>query len=87
MSEGTWAAVVAGSFDVPVIMVTGDDIATAEVKDFQPEDFIETKLAKHLDLFVQYAIAAAVGSFSSLKTFSTASVAASLVAWRWESSK
>ena len=31
----------------------------AEVKDFNPEDFIEPKLAKHLDPFVQYALAAA----------------------------
>ena len=31
----------------------------AEVKDFSPEDFIEPKLAKHLDPFVQYAVAAA----------------------------
>ena len=31
----------------------------AEVKDFVAEDFIESKLARHLDLFVQYALAAA----------------------------
>ena len=31
----------------------------AEVKDFSPEDFIDPKLAKHLDPFVQYAVAAA----------------------------
>jgi 3-oxoacyl-[acyl-carrier-protein] synthase II len=31
----------------------------AEVKDFQPEDFFEAKVAKHLDLFVQYGLAAA----------------------------
>ena len=31
----------------------------AEVKDFNPEDFIEPKLARHLDAFVQYAVAAA----------------------------
>jgi len=31
----------------------------AEVKDFDPVDFIEPKLAKHLDRFVQYALAAA----------------------------
>ena len=31
----------------------------AEVKDFNPEDFIEPKLARHLDPFVQYAMAAA----------------------------
>jgi len=31
----------------------------AEVKDFQAEDFFEKKAAKHLDLFVQYGLAAA----------------------------
>jgi len=31
----------------------------AEVKGFQGEDFIDAKLVKHLDLFVQYAVAAA----------------------------
>jgi len=33
MSEGTWAASVAGHFGVPVIMVSGDNIATHEVKE------------------------------------------------------
>jgi len=31
----------------------------AEVKDFIAEDYIDPKLARHLDLFVQYAVAAA----------------------------
>lgn len=31
----------------------------AEVNDFNAEDFIEPKLARHLDLFVQYAVATA----------------------------
>ena len=31
----------------------------AEVNDFNPQDFIEPKLARHLDPFVQYAMAAA----------------------------
>jgi 3-oxoacyl-[acyl-carrier-protein] synthase II len=31
----------------------------AEVKDFNAVDFLEPKLARHLDLFVQYAVAAA----------------------------
>jgi D-amino peptidase len=34
VSEGMWVAMVAGYFNVPVIMISGDDIATAEVKDF-----------------------------------------------------
>jgi len=32
----------------------------AEVKDFNPEDYFEKKQAKHLDLFVQYGIVAAL---------------------------
>ncbi len=31
----------------------------AEVKDFNVEDFIEKKTSRHLDLFAQYAVAAA----------------------------
>jgi D-amino peptidase len=34
VSEGMWVAMVAGHFNVPVIMISGDDIATKEVKDF-----------------------------------------------------
>lgn len=34
VSEGMWAAMVTGHFGVPVIMISGDDIATKEVKDF-----------------------------------------------------
>lgn len=35
----------------------------AQVKDFQPDDFFEKKEAKHLDLFVQYGLAAARMAF------------------------
>ena len=34
VSEGMWAAMVTGHFDVPVIMISGDDIATKEITDF-----------------------------------------------------
>ncbi len=34
VSEGMWAAMVTGHFNAPVIMISGDDIATKEVKDF-----------------------------------------------------
>lgn len=34
VSEGMWVAMVAGHFNVPVIMISGDNIATKEVKDF-----------------------------------------------------
>jgi len=34
VSEGMWVAMVAGHFNVPIIMISGDNIATKEVKDF-----------------------------------------------------
>jgi len=34
VSEGMWAAMVTGHFSVPVIMISGDNIATEEVKNF-----------------------------------------------------
>lgn len=44
MSEGTYAAYLVGEFGVPVILVTGDDIATAEVRELIPN--IETAVVK-----------------------------------------
>ncbi len=44
VSEGMWAAVVTGHFDVPIILVTGDDIAIKEVKDFVGD--VETVMVK-----------------------------------------
>lgn len=59
----TWENICAGISGVGLITrFDTSDYAVkiaAEVKDFQVEDFIEKKLAKHLDLFVQYGIAAA----------------------------
>jgi D-amino peptidase len=44
MSEGSWNAAIAGHFDVPVVMVTGDDAAVAEVrKVVGPIEGVETK--------------------------------------------
>jgi 3-oxoacyl-[acyl-carrier-protein] synthase II len=62
-TEKTWRNLCAGKSGIGHITRFdttdfGVKIA-AEVKDFNPEDFIEPKLAKHLDPFVQYAIAAA----------------------------
>lgn len=34
VSEGMWAAMVTGHFNVPVILISGDNIATKETKDF-----------------------------------------------------
>lgn len=61
--EKTWKNLCAGQSGIDLIsrFDTSDFIVkiAAEVKDFQVEDFIDGKLAKHLDLFVQYAMAAA----------------------------
>ena len=62
-TEKTWRNLCAGKSGIGHITRFdttdfGVKIA-AEVKDFNPDDFIEPKLAKHLDPFVQYAIAAA----------------------------
>jgi len=34
VSEGMWAAMVTGYYNVPVILISGDNIATKEMKDF-----------------------------------------------------
>ncbi len=44
VSEGMWVAMVAGHFDVPVIMISGDNVATQEVKDFLGN--VETAVVK-----------------------------------------
>lgn len=62
-TEKTWRNLCDGKSGVSHITrfdTTDFDVKiAAEVKDFNPEDFIEPKLARHLDLFVQYAVAAA----------------------------
>jgi 3-oxoacyl-[acyl-carrier-protein] synthase II len=61
--EKTWDSLCAGKSGIDLITrFDTTDFAVkiaAEVKDFQAEEFIDKKLAKHLDPFVQYALAAA----------------------------
>ncbi len=63
----TWDALVKGQSGID--RITHFDASNhasqiaAEVKDFNPEDFFEAKQAKNLDLFVQYAMAAAEYAF------------------------
>lgn len=45
ISEGIWAAQLAGSFNVPIILVTGDDIVTKEMSDYLSGN-IETAVVK-----------------------------------------
>lgn len=62
-TEKTWRNLCAGRSGIgPITKFDTTDFAVkiaAEVKDFNPEDFIEPKLARHLDPFVQYAVATA----------------------------
>ncbi len=62
--DKTWNALTAGRSGVDLItrFDTSDYTVkiAAEVKDFEVEDFIEKKVAKHLELFVQYAVASAL---------------------------
>jgi len=61
--DKTWNALCEGKSGIaPITRFDASDFMVqiaAEVKDFQADEFIDKKLAKHLDLFVQYAIAAA----------------------------
>ncbi len=61
--ELTWNNLVAGKSGIgPITKFDATDFdvkIAAEVRDFDAEAFIDKKVAKHLDLFVQYAIAAA----------------------------
>ncbi|MFZ5775853.1 MAG: beta-ketoacyl-ACP synthase II [Thermodesulfobacteriota bacterium] len=59
----TWEGLCAGRSGIaPITRFDASEIGVniaAEVKDFVVEDHIDKKVAKHLDLFVQYAVAAA----------------------------
>jgi 3-oxoacyl-[acyl-carrier-protein] synthase II len=62
-TEKTWRNLCEGKSGIGQITRFDTSIFTvkiaAEVKDFNAEDYIEAKLARHLDLFVQYAVATA----------------------------
>ena len=61
--EKTWQGLCAGKSGVgPITKFDASDFPVkiaAEVDDFNAEDYMEIKQAKHMDLFVQYAIGAA----------------------------
>jgi 3-oxoacyl-[acyl-carrier-protein] synthase II len=65
--EKTWNGLCSAKSGVaPITRFDTTDSAVkiaAEVKDFEAEKFIDKKLSKHLDFFVQYAIAAAEMAF------------------------
>jgi len=65
--EKTWNGLCSAKSGIaPITRFDTSDSAVkiaAEVKDFEAEKFIDKKLSKHLDFFVQYAIAAAEMAF------------------------
>ncbi|MFP3983695.1 MAG: beta-ketoacyl-ACP synthase II [Desulfurivibrionaceae bacterium] len=62
-ADKTWENLCAGRSGISAIsrFDTSDYSVkiAAEVKDFEPKDYIDPKLARHLDYFVQYAVAGA----------------------------
>src|SRR5437016_10646212 len=67
--EKNWEALSQGRSGVATITrFDAKDFPTriaGEVRDFRPEDFIEKKEIKKMDLFIQYAMAAAAMAMSS----------------------
>ncbi|MBP1724213.1 MAG: fabF [Deltaproteobacteria bacterium] len=62
--EKSWQALIQGKSGIGKITkfdATGFDTTIAgEVKDFVPENFIDKKEMKRMDIFIQYAMAASV---------------------------
>jgi 3-oxoacyl-[acyl-carrier-protein] synthase II len=66
--EKNWEAILAGRSGIgPISRIANVEYLSTriagEVRDFRPEDFIEPKEIKKMDLFIQYSIAAAAMAF------------------------
>ncbi len=62
--ETTWKNIIAGESGIgPLTRVNADEYpakVAAEVKDFDPEAFMERKDARKMDRFTQFAVAASI---------------------------
>ena len=62
--ETTWRNIIAGVSGIgPLTRVNADDFpakVAAEVKDFDPTNFIDKKDARKMDRFTQFAVAASI---------------------------
>ncbi|MFD2681250.1 beta-ketoacyl-ACP synthase II [Bacillus seohaeanensis] len=69
--ETTWENIVAGKSGVgPLTRLNADDYpakVAAELKDFDPESYVERKEARKMDRFTQYAVAASMMAIENSK--------------------
>ena len=69
--DDLWQSLLAGRSGVgPITAFDASDYATriaAEIPDFRPEDFMDRKEARHMDRFVQLAVAAMRGAVAEAK--------------------
>lgn len=72
VSEGMWAAMVAGQFNVPVILISGDNIATKETKDFIGD--METAVVKEALSFHSAKSLTPAASYKLIKEASSKAV-------------
>ena len=68
MTEGSWNAAIAGHFNVPIVMVSGDDAAIAEVRKVVGERWkaAETKTGARLPLGADAHAAGGAGDLIGL---------------------
>ena len=63
-AESTWKSLLSGKSGVDAITAFDPEgyrtTIAAEVKGFEPTDYVDRKLARHLDRFVQFAVGAAI---------------------------
>jgi 3-oxoacyl-[acyl-carrier-protein] synthase II len=83
--ETTWKNIIAGKSGIGVLTrVNPDEFpakVAAEVKDFNPEDFMDRREARKMDRFTQYAVAASLMAVKDAKLEITEENAARVGVW------